>query len=96
MTKSNGSTRRDRNREAVRKFREKTRREEDEMQSLYRSNEEKIARLESMADRLAAELSSSKRRWSGNSDIHEQLLTAWSRFNQTWVIFFNIIYNYDN
>lgn len=61
-SKSNGSTRRDRNREAVRKFREKARREEDEIQSLYRSNEEKIARLESMADRLAAELSASTRR----------------------------------
>lgn len=62
MPASNGSTRRDRNREAVRKFREKTRREEDEMQRLYRSNEEKIAQLESMADRLTAELSASKPR----------------------------------
>lgn len=74
MPTSKGSTRRDRNREAVRKFRQKAKREEDEMQSLYHTNEEKIARLEVMADRLAAELSSSKRRWSKISVVHEQLL----------------------
>lgn len=58
------TTRRARNREAVRKHREKVQRDENEMEILYRSNEEKIARLEKMADRLCAELlKTSIHRW---------------------------------
>ena len=56
MSINSGSTRRDRNREAVRKFRKKEREEDREIESLYRSNEEKIARLEKLAEQLSAEL----------------------------------------
>lgn len=55
------ASRRDRNREAVRKHRERAQRDENEMESLYRSNEEQIARLEKMADRLSAELKMTSR-----------------------------------
>lgn len=50
------STRRERNREAVRRHRKNIQRDEEEMLSLYQSNEKKIARLEKMADYLSAEL----------------------------------------
>lgn len=55
------STRRERNRDAVRRHRQKLQRDEEEMQSLYKSNEEKIARLEKMADYLSAELKKNTR-----------------------------------
>lgn len=55
------SNRKDRNREAVRRHRERARQDENEMESLYKKNEEQIARLEKMADKLSKELKKSSR-----------------------------------
>ena len=55
-------SRRDRNREAATKYRNKVKSENDELQRLYASNENKIAHLENMVDTLSEELSRSRRR----------------------------------
>lgn len=67
---SQNASRKERNREAVRRHRERAQRDEDEMEALYKSNEEKIARLEKMADKLSAELKKPHRhRWTKTKRI---------------------------
>lgn len=56
MQSQKNASKKERNREAVRRHRERAQRDEDEMENLYKSNEEKIVRLEKMADKLSAEL----------------------------------------
>lgn len=54
--KDTGSSRRDRNRESVKKYRKKVKTENEEMEKLFTSNEDRIAQLEKMVDDLSAEL----------------------------------------
>lgn len=56
------STAKERNRDAVRRHRQKERNAEAEMQSLYQRNEQQIKRLEKMADQLSKELSRPRKR----------------------------------
>lgn len=61
MEKKDTSTRRDRNREAVQKYRNKVRTEEEELKELYADNEKKIEKLEKMHEKLQAELKTKKK-----------------------------------
>lgn len=56
MERYRTSTPRERNKDAVRRHREKTRAEEQEIRTLFASNEKKIAQLEKIASQLSAEL----------------------------------------
>lgn len=56
MNERKEPTERERNHEAVRRHRQKEKREQAEMHALYNSNEEKIVKLEKMADNLMKEL----------------------------------------
>lgn len=61
MSAKKGTTRRDRNREAVQKYRKKIRNEDKELEQLYAQNEQKINKLEKMVDTLSAELQRTRR-----------------------------------
>lgn len=60
MENKDTSTRRDRNREAVQKYRNKVKTEDEELKELYADNEKKIAKLEKMQESLKAELKDKK------------------------------------
>lgn len=56
MLTKKGSTRRDRNRKAVQKYRNKIENKNMELEQLYSYDEQKISRLEKMVDALSVEL----------------------------------------
>lgn len=60
METKDTSTRRDRNREAVQKYRNIVKTEDEELKELYADNEKKITRLEKMQESLKAELKTKK------------------------------------
>lgn len=70
--KKSGSSRRDRNRESVKKYREKVKTENEELEKLYSSNEDKIAQLEKMVDDLSAELKDERGKGAGSSSNNNE------------------------